>query len=376
MSSSRDAARAAGAAAEEALRQAGLPRADAVLCFATADYFSEADVLLSALKSACGTEAVVGASGAGVLTGKAEVEGSPGLVVLALASEWTGFHPVLASDLEELRSWWGRNFREASGEASLFVCMADTYAVAPEHLLATLEESAPGLSVFGGGSMDDGSGERSFQLGPEGVMRGAVAGLVLSGVDVTVGVTQACSPLGEPQIITRAQGSVVEELGGRPAFEVMAEAVQETDPRRGVLAGLSCVDSQTFGPGEYVVRPITAYDPANNRFSLAAEVTEGQSIIFTQREPKAARADLERLLSGHSEATLGSPAPSFGLYFNCCSRGQSLYGQTGVDTALLRAYLGPVPLAGLFTGLELAPVAGRNRLQLFSGVLALVRPAA
>lgn len=68
-------------------------------------------------------------------------------------------------------------------------------------------------------------------------------------------------------------------------------------------------------------------------------------------------------------------APAFGLYFNCCGRGRGLYGQPGVDTALLRAYLGAVPVAGLFTGLELAPVAGLNRLQLFSGVLALVRPA-
>lgn len=376
MSSSPDAAAAAEAAAREALRQAGQSRADAVLCFATADYFGEAQALIDALKSACSTDAVVGASGAGVLTGKTEVEGAPGLVVLALASEWTGFHPVLATDLGELRSWWSRDFRESSGEESLMVCLADTYKVAPEPLLATLGDVAPGLSVVGGGSMDEGSGERAFQFGPEGVRQGAVAGLVLSGVEATVGVTQACSPLGEPQIITRAHGSVVEELGGRPAFEVLAESVHGVDVRQGVLIGLSCVDSQTFEPGEYVVRPITAYDPANKRFSLAAEVAEGQSLVFALREARAARQDLERLLAGQSEASLGSPAPSFGLYFNCCSRGRSLYGQPGVDTALLRAYLGSVPLAGLFTGLELAPAAGRNSLQLFSGVLALVRPSA
>ena len=82
----KKAAEAARGAAEEALRQAGCPRADAVLCFATPDYFSEADVLLDALRAACGTEVVVGGSGAGVLTAKEEVEGTPGVVVLALSS--------------------------------------------------------------------------------------------------------------------------------------------------------------------------------------------------------------------------------------------------------------------------------------------------
>lgn len=375
ISSSLDAAAAARSASAEALRQAGLSRADAVLCFATADYFSEAEALLDALRSACGTEAVVGASGAGVLTGKTEVEGAPGLVVLALASEQVGFWPVVASDGEGLWEWWSRDVGGVETATSLFVCLADSYTVAPKSLLALLAEVAPGLRVVGGGSMDEGSGTRSFQFGPEGIKRGAVAGLLLSGVETVVGVTQACAPLGEPHMVTRAQGAVVEELGGRPALEVMAEVVHQLDLSQGVFAGLSCMDSQTFGAGEYVIRPITAYDPSLKRFTLAAEVTEGQSLVFALREPKTARHDLQRLLSEQSETVRGGVTPAFGLYFNCCSRGKNLYGQAGVDTAMLRAYLGSIPLAGLFTGMELGPTGGQNRLQLFSGVLALVRPA-
>jgi small ligand-binding sensory domain FIST len=145
--------------------------------------------------------------------------------------------------------------------------------------------------------------------------------------------------------------------------------------RRGLFAGLSCVDTQSFGPGEYFVRPITSLDAPHKRFSVAAELSEGQSLVFALQDPKEARQDLERLLGAHSPAAGRVASPAFGLYFNCSGRGRGLYGQSGVDTALLRAYLGAVPVAGLFTGMELAPVAGRNRLQLFSGVLALVRPA-
>lgn len=375
ISSSLDVSAAAREAAGEALRSAGLHRADAALCFATAEYFAGSEELLAELQEVLATEVVVGASGAGVMTGKTEVEGSPGLVVLALSFEGAGFRPVLASDVDELAESWSIEVGEVEGSESLFVCLADSYAVSPESLLAALQDVAPGLSVVGGGSMDNGSGAESFQFGPQGVRQGAVAGLLLEGVRAAVGVTQACAPLGEPHIITRASGSVVEELGGRPALEVLAETIRGLDLKTGLFAGLSCVDGQTFGTGEYVVRPITAYDPEEKRFTISSDVTEGQSLVLALREPKAARRDMEQLLSVQGRAVRGGPAPAFGLYFNCCSRGRGLYGQTGVDAALLRAHLGAVPLAGLFTGMELAPVAGRNRLQLFSGVLALIWPA-
>jgi len=376
VSISRDgAAAAAREAAEQALKQAGRPRADAALCFATPDYFSEADVLLDALQMACGTELVVGASGAGVLTSRDEVEGARGVVVLTLASERVGTRPVEASNINEVGEAWRQSVGEVPHETSLFVCLSDTNAIAPEELLATMNEVSPGLPVVGGGSCDDGSGERAFQFGPGGVVQGAVVGLALTGVEVDVGVTQACAPLCEPYVITRSEGSIVLELGGRPAVEVLAEVVRGRDLSRGVFAGLSCVDTQSFGHGEFVVRPITGLDTSRNSFTVASEISEGQSLVFAMRDPKAARQDLERLLGLQSPFARGGSGPAFGLYFNCCSRGRGLYGQSGVDTALLGAYLGALPVAGLFTGLEFAPVAGRNRLQLFSGVLALVRPA-
>ena len=370
------AAAAAREAAEGALKQAGQPRADAALCFATPDYFSEVDVLLDALQVACGTELVVGASGAGVLTSRDEVEGTRGVVVLTLASERVGTRPVEASNINELGEVWQKSVGEVPHETSLFVCLSDTNAIAPEELLATMNEVSPGLPVVGGGSCDDGSGERSFQFGPGGVVQGAVVGLALTGVEVDVGVTQACAPLGEPYVITRSEGSIVVELGGRPAVEVLAEVVRGRDLSRGVFAGLSCVDTQSFGHGEFVVRPISALDTSRNSFTVAAaEISEGQSLVFAMRDPEAARQDLERLLGLQSPFARGGSAQAFGLYFNCCSRGRGLYGQSGVDTALLGAYLGALPVAGLFTGLEFASMAGSNRLQLFSGVLALVRPA-
>jgi small ligand-binding sensory domain FIST len=64
--------------------------------------------------------------------------------------------------------------------------------------------------------------------------------------------------------------------------------------------------------------------------------------------------------------------PAFGMYFNCCARGNSLYGIPGIDSAYIRQALGEVPLIGMFGGYELAPLGRANHLFAYTGVLALI----
>ena len=60
------------------------------------------------------------------------------------------------------------------------------------------------------------------------------------------------------------------------------------------------------------------------------------------------------------------------MYFNCCARGNSLYGIPGIDSAYIRQALGDFPLIGMFGGYELAPLGRANHLFAYTGVLALV----
>jgi small ligand-binding sensory domain FIST len=64
--------------------------------------------------------------------------------------------------------------------------------------------------------------------------------------------------------------------------------------------------------------------------------------------------------------------PGFGFYFNCCARGNSLYGIPGIDTAYIRQALGDFPLIGMFGGYELAPLGRANHLFAYTGALALI----
>ena len=57
------------------------------------------------------------------------------------------------------------------------------------------------------------------------------------------------------------------------------------------------------------------------------------------------------------------------LYLDSVERGESLYGIADLDSAYLRQVLGDVAFAGFFSGVEIAPLAGRNRFHQASGVL-------
>ena len=94
-------------------------------------------------------------------------------------------------------------------------------------------------------------------------------------------------------------------------------------------------------------------------------------MIFTLRDGQRARDDLNQMLERQRQ-NLGGKKPAFGLYFNCCARGNSLYGMPGIDTAYIRQALGDFPLIGMFGGYELAPLGGANHLFAYTGVLALI----
>jgi small ligand-binding sensory domain FIST len=112
-------------------------------------------------------------------------------------------------------------------------------------------------------------------------------------------------------------------------------------------------------------------DPKNGIIGVAQEVSEGETLIFAMRDGERARQDLNQMLRRQVER-LNGRKPGFGLYFNCCARGNSLYGIPGIDSAYIRQSLGDFPLIGMFGGYELAPLGRANHLFAYTGVLALV----
>lgn len=365
------------------MTQAGIGRADVALVFSTVDHIPDYQKLVAAVRRVTQTDRIVGCSGVGVLTGEGEIEGSPGLAVLALSADKIQGHTLLFYPLRDRDQDAGleiaQTVRGESPEHSLLVLFPDAYNGQPGRLFHGIEEHLGFVPVVGAGPSENGTQGRTYQFCGENVTTNALSGLLLTGpFECAIGITQGCQPVTEPMVITKAKGNLIFEIDNRPAFDIFARVIKGPlleDLRRAlafVFAGLPADPKQnSVGPGDYLVRNIVGLDPQKGILALAEGVFEGEKMVFTFRDAQRAREDLNQMLHRQLRS-LGGRSPQFGFYFNCCARGTPLYGIPGIDTAYIRQSLGDFPLIGFFGNFELGPLGGKNRLLAYTGVLALI----
>ena len=359
-----------------ALAAAGRDHVDLALVFVSADAAPAAHALLHAVRRVTGARVVVGASGTGVLTEAREVEGETAVAVLAVHDTRLVATPALARD--QSRSDVADELAAALGatlaEGGCVLALPDTAGLDPRALLDGLRQALGPVPVLGAVA----AGMPSFGLYNTDGVQGDLIALGLSGAAPIVGVAQGCEPIGEPYVITRAEGNVIHEVGGRPAMAVLADAVRSVPDaaarvaRAGVFAGLAIDPAKSpLGRGDFLVRNLLGADEASGALAVGDSVRVGQTLQFQIRDAAASRADLEATLED-VRRRLGGRRPGFGCYFDCAGRGRGLFGVADHDVTLIRERLGSFPLAGFFGNGELAPIGGRNFFHTYTGVLVVV----
>jgi small ligand-binding sensory domain FIST len=362
-------------AAEAAL--AGARGADLAILFATPPFPVGIEPLLEAAVDALGTSAVVGASAHGVLGAGIECENQASVSILAL----TGIEaePFLIPDVRGDEGQVGAEIaaRIPGGprREDLAVVLPDPRLDAAA-LVRGLDSALRPAHVVGAGAADPFSNSPGQWVGRR-VESESVAGVVLRGSGVRVGVTQACRPTTGLLTVTRARGNWILELDGRPALDVYREAALgplADDLQRAaafVLVALPSDRDASLLPGSYRVRHVVGFAPDDRAFALPEAVDRGDPIALAIREPESARADLKLMLSG-----LAGETPAFGLYLNCCARGSSFFGVPGLEAAYLDNAFPETPIAGMFGSYEVGPLGDPRdpglELLTYTGVLALV----
>jgi small ligand-binding sensory domain FIST len=372
---------AAGEATAAALAQAGLSGAEGVMCFATSAHGAAFPLILRTVASQASTPEVAGCSGMGVIGGGREIESGPGVAVLVFGGDAIRAKRLFSAPLRGRAADAAGEIVSAAHTAGVpggLLCLfPDTYNFEAEPFLAAIARRLPGVTVLGGGASEDGSVGETFQFCGDVVSSNAVSGILLSGdFDLNIGASLACTPIGKAHRVTAARDNVLIELDGRPAFEVFAEAAGPLadDPRRAlafVFIGIP-LDSgaERIERGRFLVRNIVGASAEHGVLAIAHWLKVGDTIAFVLRDAERARTDLKTTLEEMS-ARVSNP-PAFGLYFDCVSRGSGLYRIPDHDSAYMRQYLGPVPIAGFFTGFEIGPMGAATGVLQYSGVLALV----
>lgn len=264
------------------------------------------------------------------------------------------------------------------GRATSVLLFADPRSGHVPLLARICARGAPGAMLAGGGST--GRGADLFQLGERGIHSGAATGLVLGarGSRVGVSVSHGGQPVGVRGTITRCERGRILEVDGRPATSLLERLRDGHLPvRPEEAAPLLALALAPGGPdalaaGQFLVRNLAGVDPERGALLVAARLEPGWAASLLLREAIGAREEVFRNAQLLSEG-LDGRIPAAGVYFDCASRGESLYGCDGVDLRHLRRGLGEFPFLGVTSSFELGPLvvgeAAGPALHLYSGVL-------
>jgi len=364
-----------------AMTQAGLAQAAGAIFFATTAHGGAFPLILRTVSEQTKTREVAGCSSIGVIASESEVENGPALSVLVFGGDEVNakrlFAPSLRGRGREVALELAAAAKPALGRTNLLCIFADTYNMNADPFLAALEAELPGVVIVGGGASEDGSVGETFQFCGDTVSSNSVAAMLLSGdFDLNIGASLACTQIGPMHRVTEVRDNVVISLDGRPAYEVFAEAAGPLadDLRRAlafVFLGIPLDDNpERLARGRFMVRNIVGASEEHGVIAVAHYPQVGDTVGLVLRNAERAREDLKATLEAMRAKS--AQAAAFGLYFDCVSRGSGLYNIPGHDAAYIRQSLGPIPIAGFFTGFEIGPLGDATGLLQYSGVLALI----
>lgn len=371
-------------AADIAMGEAGIARAQDVFVFTQASQPQDYIDILNTVAAVTGANNIVGASASGVLTLDGEWEEGPSCTVLVLnpAAEEPkfksflyrnnfGFQPEVSEEvLRDLGS--GLIF----GDPALFDINVFNRLYERKRFpifgggASAFNEEVPGAPVF---FKNNCYREGTCFLG------------IPKAFKPHLSVSYGCRALSRPLLVSRVRQNLILELSGKPAAEVLegeltrvlteARAANKTWTKPlPLLAGILVGESHHWDgppkPGEYYVRPILAVDADTGGLLLTESLSEGSYLTFVLREKTWAHNELEENLRA-LKASLGREKPLFGFYFNCAGRGRELYGDENHDVSLIRKILGDFPLVGMFSSFEVAPQNGGLTMHGFTSILAV-----
>jgi small ligand-binding sensory domain FIST len=352
------------------------------LVFMTPRFFPHAQQVLEILQVHGQIPLLLGCSSTSLIAGDREIEEGAG-VSLGLYSlpdaRLKGFH-FTQEHLEESSGagYWHAQTGVAAADCNGWLAFVDPFNIDSESWLRAWSEAYAPAPVLGGLAGGDFS-ERLTQVYLNGHVfeEGGVAVAVGGDVRLASVISQGCTPIGETWTLTQVNQNVIQQIGNRPAYEVLAETVQnlseeEQKAARGnLLIGLVVNEYlEDFHRGDFLIRNLLGADPQSGAIAVGALPRPGQTIQFQRRDAAAANEDMSELLA-RAASTMEGRTVYGACLCSCNGRGRGLFGRPDHDAAMVQERLGPLGLAGFFCSGEIGPIGDRNFLHGFTASLAL-----
>jgi len=350
VSRAEDVRLAARDAATRALDAAGLDQAACLVVAATPEHLDESVELCEALRDAAGPNAQIvgGATSAALVPGDAETEEGPALGVLALEQRGELF-----SFRSDARTSCGR--RPNAPVPALRLVFADPSAPL-QRLLGALASCASPEAEWRSkaGSCSTTISPTLTPSAPSSRARAAGGGAVAPG-DRRADAGHA------------REGRSLLELDSHPAMEALSALSSCGRRRRGApvrRAGALAATRRSFLHLGLLSIPLLAWTRSGDLGDRCPDSRRSQRLVHL-RDGMGARRTLQQALE-----RLAAPRSRLGVYFDCASRGSTLYGVSGWTAIESNNRWAPFPPLAPHQ-LRAGPGGRLHRRPSFTGVLAV-----
>lgn len=364
-SANPDASRAGEAAGAMCVQRMTGRRPRCAVVFASS-WFDQVK-LVAGLRRALPDVPLVGGSTAGEILPEGPTSHS--CAVLALGDEELAMSIGLGESLDRAPRFAGHEaalqaLRQFEGQArSGFLWFGDgLLAGYPEVIRGIHEVLGTRSLVLGGLMADDLRFTQTYQYHNERVVSRGIAGLLLGGAAVIgVGLEHGFAPISRPLQATRAHGTVLETLDGRPAAQVyegyFGADLMETIRREGLIRPLLAypLGVQLAGSETLLLRSVRRCEP-DGSLLCAGEIPEGSTVQLMMSNKELA---LDAASRAAQQALRPLSKVHFVLVFDSVIRRKLLGFDAVQDVYRIRKIIGlSTPVMGCYTYGEYGPWHG------------------
>jgi small ligand-binding sensory domain FIST len=374
VSTAPDARKAAVEATEQARDELAREVPSLAVLLGSRSHTEQAGAILNVVQEMVEPPALIGCVAQAIVAGRHEYEDEPAVAVWlasGLAAE--------TFQLDFIRTGSGgllSGYRFDRTAHDLHLLLPDPYTFPSNLLVEHLNTELPETTVMGG-VVSGGLGPGDTRLFRDrDVLTSGAVGVRLPRAQGVPIVSQGCRPIGNPYIVTGADGAVITELGGRPPLQRLQEIVEALAPdeqelvSHGLQIGI-VVDEHLVAPGQgdFMIRGLLGADQSTGAIEIGDVVEVGATVQFQVRDAAGADKDLRLAVERAGAQLPGRPAGA--LLFTCNGRGRRMFGVADHDASTIEDLLGGIPLAGFFAAGEIGPIAGRNALHGFTASMAV-----
>jgi small ligand-binding sensory domain FIST len=354
------------AAAQLALCKGGFDRADAAICALILGPDDSPREILHQLAEILGTEKILGLCVEELMDGTLEISEPGAVCVFALQgvqASLLSYANVAEEETASGQALLAGLRGESTHEETLVLLGFDCLQLSSERLLEGLSKQEKPVSVIGlGVSPGDGEGPAVW-AGRDPLFAG-VAALVLEFDEAPrtcLIPSWRCEETWRQ--VTRVQGNWILEIDGQPALPCYRKAAGGPSSADLARAGEYVFIATSHDSGEGAsqevkqILDVVGFSEERGGFALAEALPSGTAISFAYRDGHQARGELQTALE-----SISTPESRGLLYLGDRSRGEALFGVSGLESGYLSRAFPGVPVAGLLGARLLA--SGTRGLQI------------